>query len=115
MFPPSINQSTIFSFNSVVHHTNLQKNLFNGEIHFTDDLFDTCLRSPRFSISCMEYSPVLEFVSAEKDLGLYITDDLTWSKHVGEQYAKANKLLGLSGATLELSRAHSYGAPPTLH
>ena len=68
--------------------------LFNGVIHFTDDLFDTCLRSPRFSSSYMEYSPVLEFVSAEKDLGLYITDDLTWSKHVGDQYAKANKLLG---------------------
>ena len=36
---------------------------------------------------------VLEFSSAEKDLGLCITDDLTWSKHVGEQYAKTNKLL----------------------
>ena len=30
----------------------------------------------------------LEVVSAEKDLGVYITDNLTWNKQVNEQFAK---------------------------
>ena len=32
--------------------------------------------------------------AAEKDLGVWITNDLTWSKHVLEKSARANKLLG---------------------
>ena len=32
--------------------------------------------------------------SAEKDLGIWVSSDLTWTKHVLEHYAKANKLLG---------------------
>ena len=36
----------------------------------------------------------VEAVSAEKDLGVYITDNLTWNKHVNEQSAKASMLLG---------------------
>ena len=32
--------------------------------------------------------------SKEEDLGIWVTSDLTWSKHVLEQCAKANKLLG---------------------
>ena len=36
----------------------------------------------------------LEVVSAEKDLGVYITDNLTWNKQVNEQCAKASRLLG---------------------
>ena len=35
-----------------------------------------------------------EAVSAEKDLGVYITDNLTWNKQVNEQCAKASMLLG---------------------
>ena len=35
-----------------------------------------------------------EVVSAEKDLGVYITDDLTWNKQVNVQGAKASGLLG---------------------
>ncbi len=31
---------------------------------------------------------------AERDLGIWITSDLTWSKHVLDQCARANKLLG---------------------
>ena len=34
--------------------------------------------------------------AAEKDLGVWITNDLTWSKHVHEKSARANKLLGYS-------------------
>ena len=36
----------------------------------------------------------LEVVSAEKDLGVYITDNLTWNKEVNVQCAKASRLLG---------------------
>ena len=36
----------------------------------------------------------LEVVCAEKDLGVYITDNLTWNKQVNAQCAKASRLLG---------------------
>ena len=36
----------------------------------------------------------LEVISAEKDLGVYIVDNLTWNKQVNEQCAKASRLLG---------------------
>ena len=36
----------------------------------------------------------LEVVSTEKDLGVYITDNLTWHKQVNVQRAKASRLLG---------------------
>ena len=36
----------------------------------------------------------LEVLSAEKDLVLYITDNLTWNKQVNEQCAMASMLLG---------------------
>ena len=36
----------------------------------------------------------LEVVCAEKDLGVYIADNLTWNKRVNVQYAKASRLLG---------------------
>ena len=32
--------------------------------------------------------------AAEKDLGVWITNDLTWNKQVYEHSARANKLLG---------------------
>ena len=35
-----------------------------------------------------------EVVPAEKDLGVYITDNLTWNKQVNVQGAKASGLLG---------------------
>ena len=36
----------------------------------------------------------LEVVSAEKDLGVYITDNLTWNNQFNVQCAKASRLLG---------------------
>ena len=36
----------------------------------------------------------LEVVSAEKDLGVYITDNLTWNKQGNVQCAEASRLLG---------------------
>jgi hypothetical protein len=33
-------------------------------------------------------------MSVEKDLGIWVASDLTWTKHVLERCAKANKLLG---------------------
>ena len=36
----------------------------------------------------------LDVVKAEKDLGVYITDDLTWNKQVSEQCPRASRLLG---------------------
>ena len=36
----------------------------------------------------------LEVTNHEKDLGVYVSSDLTWKKHTLEQCAKANKLLG---------------------
>ena len=36
----------------------------------------------------------LELYAAEKDLGVWISKDLTWSKKVNEQSSRANKLLG---------------------
>ena len=39
----------------------------------------------------------------EKDLGVWVASDLTWSKHITEGYAKANKLLGfLRRTTLDI-------------
>ena len=35
----------------------------------------------------------LEVVCAEKDLGVYITDNLTWNKQVNVQCAKASRLM----------------------
>ena len=34
----------------------------------------------------------IDTISAEKDLGVFITVDLTWATHVSSQCAKANKL-----------------------
>ena len=36
----------------------------------------------------------LEVVSTEKDLGVYITDNLTWHKQVNVQCAKVSSFLG---------------------
>ena len=36
----------------------------------------------------------LEVTTAEKDLGVWITSDLTWAKHVLDRCSNANKLLG---------------------
>ena len=36
----------------------------------------------------------LEVTNHEKDLGVYVSSDLTWKKHTLEQCTKANKLLG---------------------
>ena len=36
----------------------------------------------------------LEVVSTEKDLGVYITDNLTWHEQVNVQCAKASRFLG---------------------
>ena len=46
----------------------------------------------------------LEVTTAEKDLGVWISSDLTWTRHVTEKCAKANKLLGfLRRCALEIS------------
>ena len=36
----------------------------------------------------------IDTVSAERDLGVFITEDLTWATHVSSQCAKVKKLLG---------------------
>ena len=36
----------------------------------------------------------LELYAAEKDLGVWISKDLTWYKQVNEQSSRTNKLLG---------------------
>ena len=36
----------------------------------------------------------LELYAAEKDLGVWISQDLTWYKQANEQSSRANKLLG---------------------
>lgn len=36
----------------------------------------------------------LERVTTEHDLGIYVSDDLTWTKQVNEQAGRANKLFG---------------------
>ena len=54
-------------------------------------------------------SSQLEVVSAEKDLGVYITDNLTWNKQVNEQCAKASSLLGLIGTEKHQTRQKHYG------
>ena len=49
-------------------------------------------------------SKPLEVTTAEKDLGVWISSDLTWSRHVTEKCAKANKLLRfLRRCALEIS------------
>jgi len=37
----------------------------------------------------------LESVNEEKDLGVFISDDLKWEKHCSQAVATANKVLGL--------------------
>jgi hypothetical protein len=49
----------------------------------------------------------LTTTSVEKDLGIWVASDLTWTKHVLERCAKANKLLGFvrrSGGEISNSR-----------
>ena len=49
----------------------------------------------------------LTTTSVEKDLGIWVASDLTWTKHVLERCAKANKLLGFvrrSGGEIANSR-----------
>lgn len=48
---------------------------------------------PAVSSYTIKDSP-LECVTTECDLGVYVSDDLTWSHHVNEQTGRANKLLG---------------------
>ena len=36
----------------------------------------------------------LALIPAEKDLGIWIASDLTWSKHILDRCGRANKLLG---------------------
>ena len=43
----------------------------------------------------------LEHCSHEKDLGVWISYDLTWKKHVQTQSAKANKILGYAKRTTQ--------------
>ena len=45
----------------------------------------------------------LTTTSFEKDLGIWIASDLTWTKHVLKRCAKANKLLGFVGSWLRKS------------
>ena len=62
----------------------------------------------------------LTTTSLEKDLGIWVASDLTWTKHVLERCAKANKLLGFvrrSGGEISNSRTRrpetvSLSCPP---
>ena len=36
----------------------------------------------------------LESINEQKDLGIFITDDLKWSTHCQQAYARANKFRG---------------------
>ena len=45
-----------------------------------------------------------EVVSAEKDLGVYITDNLTWNKLVNVQGAKATRSWDMYGETPDSSK-----------
>ena len=51
-----------------------------------------------YNNTCPEYflnGTKLESVSKEKDLGVFISDDLKWDKQCSQAVAKANKVLGL--------------------
>ena len=50
-------------------------------------------RNPVSTTYTLKGTP-LENTSSERDLGVWVTDNLTWTKQVAEQSAKANKLLG---------------------
>ena len=47
-----------------------------------------------FQSSYTLHSQVLEVTDASKYLGVKVTDDLTWSKHISEVAGKANRTLG---------------------
>ena len=47
-----------------------------------------------FQFSYTLHSQVLEVTDASKYLGVKVTDDLTWSKHISEVAGKANRTLG---------------------
>jgi len=42
----------------------------------------------------------LENIHEEKDLGIYVTDDLKWSKQCLHAYTKANRTLGMISRTI---------------
>ena len=86
----------------------------NNAEQLQEDLFDLLTRSDSASLNfnfskckaqriTRKLEPVIfvyhmdgsqhEVVSAEKDLGVYITDNLTWNKQVNEQCAKASMLM----------------------
>ena len=47
----------------------------------------------------------LEVVSAEKDLVVYITDNLTWNKQVDVQGAKASRVMGYARRNTRLIKS----------
>ena len=52
-------------------------------------------RKPKPILSSYKvYNTALELYSAEKDLGVWISKDLTWYKQVNEQFSRAHKLIG---------------------
>ena len=53
----------------------------------------SCKRNPVERSYSLNSKP-LQLSEAEKDLGVWITENLTWSQQVTEVYMKANKLLG---------------------
>jgi len=42
----------------------------------------------------------LESINEEKDLGIFITDDLKWSTHCQQAYTRANRVLGMINSTI---------------
>ena len=42
----------------------------------------------------------LESISEEKDLGIFIIDDLKWSTHCHQAYTRANRVLGMINGTI---------------
>ena len=52
---------------------------------------------------CKLYNTVLESIDSERDLGVWTSSNLTWTKHVECQCAQANKMLGyIRRSTLDI-------------
>jgi len=47
-------------------------------------------------ITRMVHRYTLESINEEKDLGIFITDDLKWSTHCQQAYTRANRVLGMN-------------------
>ena len=72
-----------------------KSNLLNLNVQKCKQMIITRKKHPVTSVNLMLDGKALELVNAYKYLGVWITNDLSWSKQIEENCKKANKKIGM--------------------